>query len=293
MKWFFAINQACTAFPDYADLIKVAVLTARRHTSLKPYCLYDGEDCVLTEWLHAHAVEIIPCRSRFYPRLSELARERGESDVLNIGAGAFLRLEIPKIARQQGFDDDFVLYTDCDVMFLREVVPALAEMSPRFFSVAPETQPKNYVDINTGVMLINLKRMIMDDAAFTAFTERYLDLFTTFGYVYDQSAYYFFYRPFSRWLFQHGVSPLWTGRLGYRLRWFNRPFWGHLPLAFNWKPYWGRSETAAIIHFHGPKPYLTPEQLQNSPQILQSLAKGEYLALSEQWRTVLQEASTG
>ncbi|MBV9200089.1 MAG: hypothetical protein JOY83_10230 [Alphaproteobacteria bacterium] len=30
--------------------------------------------------------------------------------------------------------------------------------------------------------------------------------------------------------------------------------WQRLPAEFNWKPYWGYSDQAKIVHWHGPKP---------------------------------------
>src|SRR5437773_2273196 len=121
MKWFIALNHAGQRFGDYADLAKVAVHSAQRFTSMEPYCLYDGPDCDLTDWFQRRNVTILRRRFFLYDRLADVARRRNDPNVLAIGGGAFLRTELPAIAAEAGISDEFVLYTDVDVMFLAEV----------------------------------------------------------------------------------------------------------------------------------------------------------------------------
>src|SRR5205823_10546328 len=59
MHWFFALTEDSTAFREYADMIMVAVHTARKFTSLVSHCLYDGGDSDFTQWLTQHDVRII------------------------------------------------------------------------------------------------------------------------------------------------------------------------------------------------------------------------------------------
>lgn len=133
-----------------------------------------------------------------------------------IAGGAYLRTEIPTL----GLPDTFILYTDCDVIFLRQ--PKFLESLPRYFASAPETHLGEYADLNTGVMLMNLDQLRQDWPRLREFIVQNFETFTA----YDQGAYREFYKD------------------RYDL----------LPPETNWKPYWGQNESAEIIHFHGPKP---------------------------------------
>ncbi len=143
MKWFLALNEG-HAFENFSKLVQVAVYTARKYTSLAPHFIYDGADNFLTDWLAARKVSIIRRRSFAYDALKEISERKNNTDILSIGAGAFLRTEIPQLCRELNITDDFVLYTDVDVMFRRDVVDDLAKLSPRYFAVAPEFDPKDY-----------------------------------------------------------------------------------------------------------------------------------------------------
>lgn len=294
MRWFFALNEASRDFSGYADMVKVAVHTAQAHTSLLPHCLYDGGENDLTRWLRARGVTIIPCRSQFYPALERMAALRNDPYYVTCGAGAFLRLEVPRVAREQGYSDDLVLYTDCDVMFAREVVPDLCALSPRFFAVAPEGEPTNYRAMNTGVMLMHLPRLSEEDPKFLKFAHWYMDTLPSHeaGFTWDQSTYLLYYRPFSRFLLRSNIGDKWRGRLSYRLRWLDPPQWDRLPLGFNWKPYWGDPGDAGIIHFHGPKPNNPDFCIHEHPvPLIRQLASGSYAALAEVWQAALREAA--
>jgi hypothetical protein len=75
MKWFFALNELCPTFLHYADMVKVAVHTAFKHTTLVPHFLYDGADDALTGLLRKRTVPIIRCRMSLFDRLQELAQD--------------------------------------------------------------------------------------------------------------------------------------------------------------------------------------------------------------------------
>ena len=76
-------------------------------------------------------------------------------------------------------------------------------------------------------------------------------------------------------------------------RWFyrddNGPLWDRLRPELNWKPYWGESAQAKIIHFHGPKPFQRDHIESHWPE-LKSLTGGAYHAVVEQWSELLREA---
>lgn len=216
MRCFFALNEASTSFWDYANLVQVAVHSARTHTKLQPVCLYDGADNALTDWLERAGVTIIRRRTFLHEWVTELAP---------IPRGAYLRLEIPEVCREQGWDDSHVLYTDCDVVFLRDPQPLLVPITPEFFAAAPEGDQTDFAHFNSGVMWINIAGLAAEQSALRDTIRTHLA--EAIAPPYDQAA-------------------------------LQRHFAGRatpLPLELNWKPYWGTNADAAILHFHGPKPF--------------------------------------
>ena len=215
MKWFFAVNElTLTHFDhDFPGLMLAATASARRNTSLTPYLIYDGGENDTINQLRAMGVTIVPHRITYHAQLE--AARRPDYNML-IAAGAFLRSEIPRLEHQ----DEFVLYTDCDVIFRSQ--PSFLSMKPAFFASAPETQRDSYEDLNTGVMLMNVNSLRDTLGEFLHYVVTNFNGFVA----YDQCAYKQFY----------------AGR--YDL----------LPSRTNWKPYWGWNDDAEIVHFHGPKP---------------------------------------
>jgi lipopolysaccharide biosynthesis glycosyltransferase len=270
MKWFFALNESCPTFSHYADVVKVAVHSALKYTSLVPHFLYDGEDNSLTYWLKTRNITLTHCRTPLFYRLREIAEAKQDPQILAIGGGAFLRIEVPRLVYELGIEDTYALYTDCDVMFIKDVTNDLEEMSCRYFAVAPEFDPKDYESMNTGVMLMNLKSLRRVDGRFRNFVISNLEKFLCW----DQSAYQWFYRgPRDAFRYRHG--------------------WDRLPIEFNWKPYWGDYSRAKIIHFHGSKPF--HRELMKSggaPKILQDLAIGSYEELCVLWDRMLNETES-
>ena len=217
MKWFFAINEAALRSQRelWEPMMRVAVESARATTNLEPNLIvYGVGDDPFLEELRRRGVRIIPHKLSY---LASLETFYGEgSHVASIASGAFLRTEIPLLE----YEDDVVLYTDCDVMFERQPFLQLSASAP--FACAPESDRADYDNLNTGVMLMNLPVLRQSLTAFTDWIKANLDQCAAF----DQGAYQLYYR----------------GQ------------WDRLPLKFNWKPYWGSSDEASIIHFHGPKP---------------------------------------
>ena len=221
MKWFFALSEASLGHPghDWESLIRVALRSARARTSLEPHFVYDGAENSFTAELRAAGVVIHPHRVTFYNALVENRRRAvGHADPMYvaIAAGAYLRCEIPLIETA----DEFVLYTDCDVMFLAD--PPVAAFRPAFFACAPQRDRADYVDFNTGVMVMNLPALRSTLPPLVSFIGEHSGRFGAF----DQDAY--------REGYPGQCSPL--------------------PPELNWKPYWGASPSASIVHFHGPKP---------------------------------------
>lgn len=263
MQWFLALTEGCVGFPNYSKLVKVAVHTALKHTSLQPHFLYDGRENDLTRWLRDRAVPIIPCESFLAREIAALDCGEHGPNIRAALRGILLRIELPQLGVRLGLDDR-VLYTDCDVMFRAEIVPELAANDCRYFAVAPEFEPDDYRQMNTGVMWMNLPALREVDAEFRAFVRENLPRLQSVAW--DQGAYReFFSLP-------------------------NEQFqWDRLLPELNWKAYWGENTAAKIIHFHGPKPYQRPH-LDSHFAELKPLARGAYDRYTDEWLALLDEA---
>lgn len=258
MQWFFALTEDSTAFRQYAEMIMVAVHTAKKFTTLEPHCVYDGGDNEFTEWLTRHDVPIVRHRSFVREQLTELGRQKGNPHLAAALSGAFSRVELPELSTA-----DRLLYTDCDVIFRGEVVPELEANPCHYFAVAPEGVQDDYVNMNTGVMLMNLVRLRESLPKFRQYISQNLAALERESW--DEAAYRWYYRD------NHG------------------PLWDRLRPELNWKPYWGENAQAKIVHFHGPKPYQQDHIESHWPE-LKPLTGGVFPALIEEWRKLLDEA---
>jgi len=221
MKWYFASNDRS---PTFFPLIKAAVSSVLENTALDPHFIYDGVENELTHWLESKGVKIIYHRVSFF----EALEKHYEPNMLSIASGTFLRCDIPILEQE----DEFVLYTDCDALFLKDFE---CEIMPEYFACAPQFDKKNFVDFNAGVMLMNVKKMRESHAEFIEYIEKNLSKFPAF----DQTAYQTFY---------DGKNT-------------------KLPTIYNHKPYWGVNEEAVIVHFHAAKPtnFASEDDLQALP----------------------------
>jgi hypothetical protein len=208
-----ALNETGTA-GDIGLHARLAILSARQYTDLEPFLMYTGERNSFTQWAEDLGVRVLQSRLPYLNLSAELSEQKRYN--MNT-VGHWLRT----ILCLEETDDEHVLYTDVDILFMRS--PQLASIKPDYFAAAPEFDPNSLNYINAGVMVMNVPAMRSEYRLF----EEYLRLNIarkTFGF-HDQIAYNEFYR----------------GR------------WNKLPLALNWKPYWGISDDTEILHFHGPK----------------------------------------
>jgi len=117
--------------------------------------------------------------------------------------------------------------------------------------------------MNTGVMLMNTDRLQKSLPKFREYvSENLADLERE---SWDEAAYRWYYRD------------------------ENGPLWDRLRPELNWKPYWGESPAAKIIHFHGPKPFQRDYIDSHWPE-LRPLTGGAYQTVVEQWISLLREA---
>ncbi len=256
IKWFFAVNSDSPAFEAYAQMIKVAVYTAIKRTSLQPFCIYDGQENELTDWLRRNHVEIIHHRSRHYEKLNTPGHEPGRS----VAAGALLRIDIPKILEIYDLDDEYIFYTDCDVMFVDDVCEYLEQFDCNFLAAAPEFSPDDWSYMNSGVLYMNVKNLKKIDKEFNEYIDRNFDELIQLAF--DQGAY-------------------------------NRFFadkWERLDVTLNWKSYWSTNPASKILHFHGPKPTQIEDiKSKNVPAIILDLANDNYWHNVQLWQESYRE----
>ncbi|HEX8679321.1 MAG TPA: hypothetical protein VF683_05155, partial [Chthoniobacterales bacterium] len=213
-------------------------------------------------WLRDRDVRIIGCRSSLDDHIALLKGGEGQS-IQSIVRGVLLRLELAQLGAQHGWDDR-VLYTDCDVFFRHDIVSELAATQCTYFAVAPEFAQDDYLQMNTGVMWMNLPKLRSVDAEFRAFVAENLPRLQTIAW--DQGAYREFFA-----------------------RDDNTFAWDRLRPELNWKPYWGENADAKVIHFHGPKPFQRARIETEFPELMY-LVTPSYHQLCEQWTDLLAEA---
>lgn len=215
MKWFFCWCQDTDFRSDHnwTDLIRVSVESALLNTSLEPHLIYDGEPSPFTDELMAKGVKVFFHRLSFTREI--MAHQPNDLHYQAIARGAFLRFDIPLLADA---DDEFVLYTDADVMFMHN--EPMTGYKPALLAAAPQFDRGVKTDMNSGVMILNVSSLRATREQLIGFTVKNLHLGL------DQEV----------------------------LRAFLGTRYLLLPDTFNWKPYWGINPDASIIHWHGPKP---------------------------------------
>ena len=229
MYWFSGVNSHNKeSYLNYIKMYKIAVITAKKtNPDIKPIFILDGEiDSNINELIQM-GVRIVEHRVKFYDSLKE---HYGDNTT---AYGAFLRVDIPIICEQLNINEDYVLYTDNDIMFISDI-SEITENKPKTFMCAGEfTKIGRYMDMNSGVMWLNWKFLQSTYNDFTEFIKNNLSKFQ----VYDQDAYKLFYNES-------------IDRLNYR---------------FNYKPYWGSYNDIKILHFHGPKPTFSDDEYSKFP----------------------------
>jgi hypothetical protein len=212
MRWYFAIDET-GGLQEAGEHAKLAVRSAAAHGGLEPCLLYHGKPTDFTHWMTSQGVRVIESHLSFLNAIKD-AEAAGLYTAHSIGH--WLRVGIPLVEQ----DEEFVLYTDCDVLFLRP--QNWADIKPRVFAAGPEFQRENWNYFNSGVMVINVPAMRQTYPAFEAHIRG--RLITTSNYD-DQWA----------------LNEVYRGH------------WDQLDPLFNWKPYWPQERRATILHFHGPK----------------------------------------
>ncbi len=214
MRWYFAIDEAGAAGATGEDA-KTAVRSALAVGGLEPHLLYYGSRNEFTVWMERAGVRVIEPA----PGFIDTARAAGAAGSYRAHSlGHWPRVGVPLVERER----EFVLYTDCDVMFLKRV--NWEAFRPKIFAAAPEFKKDNWNYFNAGVMVLNVPAMRASYPGFEAhITGRITD---PNSHQYDDEV---------------ALNEAYRGA------------WERLDPRLNWKPYWGYNSTAGILHSHGPK----------------------------------------
>lgn len=222
MKLFMAMNDLD---PRFCEMALVAFRSAIHNTSLDPYLIFDGRPSKFTDELNEIGVKIIPHRLSFADAIE--AKWPAGWCTEGFIAGTYLRYDIPQILETFGITDQYILYTDIDVIFMEDF--DLSPLKPSHFACSTEMKQDDWSLFNAGVMLMNVPviglvaELMKQDAVLHFEEDRRVSC--------DQVA----------------LNRFFKGR------------WDRLPIEYNWKPYWGYNPEAKIVHFHGPKPFHVEE----------------------------------
>ena len=227
MKCYLCLTEPDEENSVYLDLLYVSLKTARKNTTLELIVLYDGtETGRCYEILKEFNVKIIKHQfshkqylEKTYPQ--NYIREMCGRDIpYEKIAGTFMRFDIPFVEQE----DDFVFYTDIDVMFLRDFSHENFE-KPEYLAATTELEKdlETMTYFNAGILYLNVKQM--------------------------------------RKISEQVYNSLKNGEKN-KTGLFDQGYLNQLcfekmtimPLEFNWKPYWGYNKEAYIVHFHAMKP---------------------------------------
>jgi hypothetical protein len=261
MKWYFCINEEALS-KRYSTDIDLAVQSCIQNTALEPHVLFDGKQGTFTDRMKRLGVCIHFRRTSLANDIAHLPDGPYELPGFRhiVARGAYLRFDIADIECH----DEFVLYTDCDVMFRKEIKP---EIRPPFLAASLD-QPDGSLIFNSGVMILNIPNLRKEYALLIEFTR---DRLAKYGAEirlirdpYDQPI----------------LNEYYAGR------------WIRLPLEYNWRPYWGFNEDAAIVHLQGPKIEIIRQILGGARnEDLQKYSRSEVVL--ERWRKVVETNPEG
>lgn len=231
MKCYFALSDDVADNDAYYWMFVATLNSARKNTSLDLHCLYD---------FRKKAVEKIE-DDRIYKLLKEysvtvhLTTIDFEDDLLQVYTDDYLKLHnVTKSSLYSRFlrfmianietEDEYILYTDTDVLFLKDITLDSFDSLPQTIGVCPEfLDTYDYSYFNAGIMVINTSSYKKSKQEFLGLLKKGL-------------------HPKIECCDQGYLNDLYENK-------FEK-----LPNVFNWKPYWGINDDAIIVHLHGLKP---------------------------------------
>lgn len=250
---------------ESVDMLKVAVLTAIRNTSMHPTVVLDDPVGGVAFWLRERGVETVPWRSRWADRIDEIKGDHDRQRLCSaFGPGTMLRLEIADIAAAAGWRDDRVLYTDHDVWFRSCPIAHLGDFSPLGACRESRGVPRMF---NAGVLAISLPAM----RAIWPTMRQWVD---------DNLA-----SLMSNRAANAGMDQATLNR-------FFRQTWQPMPQTLNAMPWWGDEtyDAGVIVHIHGAKPsHRAMVRDGTLPATMMMSTAGAYLRACEDWERLRDE----
>ncbi len=239
MKWFMAANEDSLKNQQFIRLLRLALFTAKKNTKLDPFLIYEGKPCDEVSILSSEGIKILSTTLSISDELEAWMSDNYPGrQHLTTRRGAFLRTEMPRVLKEHEITDEFVLYTDCDVMFMK--APDIAHVHPKCIAACGRKEGSSrwlrrggYWHFSSGVLVINTRSVTNSYVDFQQFV-----LGNGNGIERPSSPF------FQKNLFLSDQVSL---NLFYRNRIDN------MPAKLNWNPSSGVSEKAEIVHFNGLK----------------------------------------
>ena len=158
MKVFFATNELTYNLKHF-NMLRAAINSCLKNTTLKPYLIYDGENEIPNL-----PCEVIKWKFRHHDLLCEVKGDTPSN-------AAFLRTEIPDICNHYNFDDDVILYCDYDVIFLKDI----DKFNCEYIACSSEFSKTNFSSFNSGVMFMNIPNLLKVQDTFMKYIENNMD----------------------------------------------------------------------------------------------------------------------
>lgn len=238
MKVFFSTNQASLHNIEFGRLLRVAVGSCRRNTTMDPFLLIDGKPDLSPPWLERLECSVLYCESTLTDIVYEWVSEHVDADRAMVRTGAFTRYEIPRVLRECGYEDEFIVYCDCDVFFAGD--PSFKGIQPRIVAAHGSRVPfrkrilGEWEHFNSGVLFINVDSMM-------PLVADYYDFIVQNGRGVKRPRANSFMDKNLFLSDQVALNLYFQGQIE------------RLPEVYNWNPINGVAADAKIIHFNGLK----------------------------------------
>ena len=239
MKWFMAANSESLEDPAFMRLVRVAAASARANTKLESFLMLDGAASVECDAIQALGVTVLPVKLSIEKELTSWMRQEGYSDEgIRCRRGSYLRMELPRTLQQHGIDDEFVMYTDADIFFMKD--PDLSGFQPRVLAACGSKEGGltrwnigGHYHFQAGVLLMRNNEML-----------RTYEDFRTFVLANGNGI----RRPASRFFQKHLFL---SDQVALNL--FYKDQISRMPRALNWNPASAPCDDPQIVHFNGMK----------------------------------------
>lgn len=266
--WIFPLDTNNEKTLYYA---KQAVLSALHYTNLIPVGLLEAHNKPLEDWMGNHNVTLLdPTKSSIFRILQKHPKSRDAVSMAN-----WYRVGIPEIlsvldtskfshlskAISEGKSLDYVLYTDPDVLFVNEV-KITNEMLPRYVSLGIQgdfltgrshNKYGDRIHTSTGVMVLNVSAMMESSNAFLSHIDSKLDILLQDNAPFNSQAAFHQFYPIKLELSTLDYINMFINYRSYYDAQHSQYWADLLPKIFEWEPYLGVNEKAAIIYWHGQK----------------------------------------